>query len=430
MTENAPQTISRRSLLKGVGAALAAPTIIPASALGKDGAVAPSNRIVMGTIGTGAQGMGNMRSLMGFKEVQMVAVCDVDSKRCERAQASVNSKYRNKDCKTCVDFREITRRTDIDAVCIATPDHWHAIPAIDAARHGKDMYVQKPLTLTIHEGRVLADTVQRYGRILQTGSQQRSDSRFRFACELVRNGRLGKLERVDVGIPGNNKRCEPTWTPATPPPELDYDMWLGPAPWAPYHPQRCHYQFRFILDYSGGQVTNFGAHNLDIAQWGLGMDDSGPVEIVGKGEFPKTGLFTTATRVNFECTYANGVRVTCKTGGGGATFRGDKGWVYVTRGRIKANPESLLKEKIGPDEIHLYVSRNHFADFVNCVKTRRKPICHEEVGHRSSSVCHLGNIAMLLNRRVKWDPVKEEFPGDDAANRMRSRMPRSPWTVC
>ena len=176
-------------------------------------------------------------------------------------------------------------------------------------------------------------------------------------------------------------------------------------------------------------MTNFGAHHLDIAQWGLGMDDSGPVEISGKGEFPTTGLFTTATKVHFECLYANGVLVTCKTGGGGITFRGDKGWVYVTRGRIKADPASLLDEKIGPGEIHLYESRSHFADFINCVKTRSKPICHEEVGHRTATVCHLGNIAMLLERKLKWDPVKEEFPGDDEANRMRSRMPRGPWSI-
>jgi len=432
MSEQYSPLLSRRSLLRRgglAGSALAFPAIIPASALGRDGVTPPSNRIVMGTIGVGSQGMGNMRSFMGHSDVQMVAACDVDAKHLASAKASVDSRYGNKDCAAYNDFREITRRDDIDAVCIATPDHWHTIPAIDAAEHGKDMYVQKPLTLTIREGRVLADAVKRHGRVLQTGSQQRSDQRFRFGCELVRNGRIGKLETVLVGIPGNNKRCGPTWEPEAVPDGFDYDMWLGPAPWAPYNQQRCHYQFRFILDYSGGQVTNWGAHHLDIAQWGMGMDESGPVEIMGDGEFPTTGLFTTATRVHFECTYANGVLLTCKTGGTGTTFIGTEGRVYVNRGRISAEPTSLLKERIGPDEIHLYESRSHFGDFLECVRSRSKPICNEEVGHRSSTVCHLGNIAMLLGRRLKWDPLKEEFPGDDEANAMRRRAPRRPWRV-
>ncbi|NOY81995.1 MAG: Gfo/Idh/MocA family oxidoreductase [Kiritimatiellaeota bacterium] len=423
--------MSRRGFLgKGAalaGAALGFPTIVPAAALGKAGRPAPSNRIVMGVVGVGLQGMDNLRSFLGFRQVQMVAVCDVDARHLAAGKHAVDRRYGNRACRAVRDFREITGRDGVDAVCIATPDHWHVLPALDAVRHGKDAYVQKPLTLTISEGRMLADAVYRYGAVVQTGSQQRSSYRFRHACELVRNGRLGQIHTVRVGIPGNNKRCGPTWNPEPVPPELDYESWLGPAPWAPYHHQRCHYQFRFILDYSGGQVTNWGAHHLDIAQWGLGTDRSGPVEISGHGEFPETGLFTTATKVYFECRYSSGTRLICSTGGGGVVFEGNRGALRVDRGRLTADPPSLLKEVIGPGEIRLYESRNHFANFLECVRTRRPPICDAEIGHRSATMCHLGNIAMLLGRKLKWDPTREEFPDDDEANRLRSRVPRPPW---
>ncbi len=428
MPENTKLT--RRGFLKSTLATTAItafPTIIPASARGADGAIAPSNRIVMGSIGVGGKGMGNTQNFLGHPEVQLVAICDVDAGRARGAARFVNRKYKNEDCASCTDFREVTRRDDIDAVLISTPDHWHTLPGIDAARHGKDMYIEKPLSLTIAEGRKLADTVNRYGRILQTGSQQRSDARFRLACELARNGRLGKLHTVEVGIPDNNRFCEPTWRTEPVPEGFDYDMWLGQAPAEPYHTQRCHYCFRFILDYSGGQVTNFGAHNLDIAQWGLGADDTGPVEVYGDGEFPTSGLFTTATRVYFKCTYANGVKLTCKTGKFGMTFIGTEGNVYVDRHALLAEPASLLHDPIGPDEIHLYESHNHTANFLQCVRSRRKAICHEEVGHRSASVCHLGNIAMQLGRTLKWDPKAERFIGDSDANRMVGRAMRAPW---
>ncbi|MBL7153494.1 MAG: Gfo/Idh/MocA family oxidoreductase, partial [Phycisphaerae bacterium] len=328
-----------------------------------------------------------------------------------------------------VDFRELVARDDIDAVSVGTPDHWHVPVSIAAVRSGKDVYCEKPLTLTIAEGRKLADEVKRYGRVFQTGSQQRSSSNFRKGCEYVVNGRIGKLQTIRVGIPGNNRKCEPTWTPEPVPKDLDYDLWLGPAPWVPYHPQRCHYQFRFMLDYSGGQVTNWGAHHLDIAQWGLQADDSGPVEIRGKGEFPTTGLFTTSTKVDVEYTYSNGVKLLFKTGGGGTRFEGSEGWVYVNRGKIDAEPKSLLSSSIGPNEIHLYNSNDHKGNFLDCIKSRKDPICNAEVGHRSSTVCHLANIAMLLDRPLKWDPKKEVFPGDDEATRMTWRPRRSPWLL-
>lgn len=424
--------MNRRKFLKGIGAgagALAAvPYFVPSSVFG---ARAPSNRIVMGAIGVGGQGSGDMRSMMGSSNVRMVAVCDVDKSHRDRAKRSVDGKYRNRDCKAYNDFREITRRDDIDAVVIGTPDHWHVLPAIDAAVHGKDSYVEKPLTLTIREGRVLADTVARYGAVLQTGSQQRSGGEFRKTCELVRNGYIGELKEVEVAIPGNNRRCGATWTPQPVPGGFDYDFWLGPAEWQPYHPQRCHYQFRFMLDYSGGQVTNWGAHYLDIAQWGIGADDSGPVEVIpGDCQFPKTGLFTVATRVDFTCVYANGVRLRCRTTGGGHTkFIGTKGWIDVTRGRMRTCPESLMRVNIKPGEIHLYNSGHHPRNFLDCVRTRRQPICHAEIGHRSSTICHLGNIAMILGRPLRWDPTAERFVNDPEAQSMTDRPMRSPWQL-
>ncbi len=419
-------TMNRREFLKGsavaAGAAFALPIIVPSSVFGAN---APSSRITIGSVGVGNMGGGNMKGFNGKAGCQVIAVCDVDAERrkkaCQTLELDASSSYN--------DFRELLARNDIDAVVVSTPDHWHVPISIAAIRAGKDVYCEKPLTLTIAGGRALANEAKRYGRIVQTGSQQRSSSHFRLACELVRNGRIGKVQTVRVGIAGNNRECEPIWTPDPVPEGFDYDMWLGPAPWAPYHSQRCHYQFRFILDYSGGQPTNWGAHHLDIAQWGLGMDDSGPVEIVGDGEFPATGLFTTATKVYFEATYANGTKLICKTGGSNTRFEGTEGWVDVSRGGLKTEPESLKEETIGPDEIHLYESRDHKQNFLDCVRSRKQPIANAETGHRSSSLCHLGNIAMLLGRKLRWDPQRERFIGDSAANSMVARGMRSPWRL-
>lgn len=426
--------IDRREFLKKAALAAAAPLIVPASALGRGGAVAPSNRLVFGHIGVGWMGTTNLQNFLSRDDVQVVAVCDTDRNHLEEARTLVNRHYGNSDCRAYGDFREITRRSDIDAVVISTPDHWHTIQALDACSHGKDAYVEKPLTLTIDEGRVLVDTVRRYGRVLQTGTQQRSMDLFRHAAELVRNGRLGKIHTVHVEIPPNSRECEPTWSPQPVPPELDYDMWLGPAEWAPYHSQRIHYSFRFNFDYAGGQVTNWGAHFIDIAQWGLGMDNSGPVEVSGKGEFPKTGLFNTATKVHFECLYAGGARLICttikdETRQPSVRFEGTEGWVYATRDGIVSGPDSLVREVIGPDEIRLERSPDHAQNFVDCIRSRRRPVADVEIGHRSATVCHLGNIAMRLGRKLRWDPAREEFIGDADANRMKSRPRRAPWRV-
>jgi len=418
--------MSRRSFLRAsamtAGAAFAVPNIVPSSVFG---ATAPSERITIGCIGVGNMGTGDMKAFMNNANSQVVAACEVDAQRLEKAR-----KLSSLDGQSCYrDFRELLARSDIDAVTVVTPDHWHVPISIAAVRAGKDVYCEKPLTLTILEGRKLADEAKRYGRIVQTGSQQRSSDNFRKACELVRNGYIGDVKTVLVGLPGNNRTCKPIWTPEPVPAGFDYDLWLGPAEWAPYHTQRCHYQFRFLLEYSGGQVTNWGAHHLDIAQWGLGMDDSGPVEILGDGEFPRTGLFTTATRVHFECTYANGTKLICKTGGSNTRFEGTKGWVDVKRGGLQSGPESLKTQNIGAGETHLYESKNHHQNFLDCIKSRELPIANVEVGHRSSTLCHMGNIAMLLKRPLKWDPAKEEFIGDDVANRMRWRPARAPWGV-
>jgi predicted dehydrogenase len=418
-------TVTRRDFLKGsafvAGAAIALPTIVPSSVFGAD---APSNRITMGCIGTGGQGTSDMKGFKGKNDCEIVALCDVDADHTKKAAATAGL-----DVKSCYgDFRELLARSDIDAVLVATPDHWHVLASIAAVRAGKDVYCEKPLTLTIAEGRSLVEEVKRYGRVFQTGSQQRSGSEFRKACELVVNERIGKLHTMRVGISGNNRTCEPTWTPEPVPEGFDYDMWLGPAPWEPYHTQRCHYQFRFILEYSGGQMTNWGAHHLDIAQWGNQSDDTGPVEIRGKGEFPKTGLFTTALNAEVEYTYASGVKMFLSRGGG-TRFEGTEGWIYVNRGKLETEPKSLLTSVIGPDEIHLYESNDHKQNFLDCIKSRKDPICTAEIGHRSSTVCHLGNIAMLLDRPLKWDPQKEQFIGDDEANRMTWRPRRAPWRL-
>lgn len=394
--------------------------MIKASVLGTN---APGNRITMGFIGVGGMGIHNLNNFMSKPQVQVVAICDVDAFHREEARQIANI-----DSKSCYnDFREMLIRDDIDAVVICTPDHWHAPISIAAAKAGKDIYCEKPLTLTISEGRVLSETIKRYGRVLQTGSQQRSDSRFRFACELVRNGRIGKLLTIKVEIPPNNRESSPTWQEDPIPNGFDYEMWLGPAPWEPYTERRCHYNFRFILDYSGGQITNWGAHDLDIAQWGNGTDRTGPVEIAGHGEFLRDGLYNTATQVDITYSYANGVKLRCITGSNNVRFEGTDGWVFVTRGKIDTHPESLLESKIGPEEIHLYKNHDHHQNFLDCVRSRHEPIASVEVGHRSATLCHLGNIAMKLGRKLKWDPETEHFINDPIANSMIARSMRAPW---
>ncbi len=422
--QNSMGILNRRQFIKRAAsstfATFAAPFIVPASVFGAN---APSNRITIGSIGVGGMGTNNLRGFMSQPGAQVVAVCDVDTEHRERAR-----KIAGLDKSAAYnDFRELLARDDIDAVVVCTPDHWHVPISIAAAKSGKDIYCEKPLTRYIAEGRRLVETVRRYNRILQTGSQQRSDDRFRFACELVLNGRIGELRTMWVEIPGNNRKNPLNWKVEPVPEGFDYEMWLGPAPWAPYTKQRCHYTFRFILDYSGGQITNWGAHYLDIAQWGNGTDLTGPVEIEGNGEFPRDGLFNTALRYHIEYKYANGVKLILNTGKAGIRFEGTEGWVYVDRSRIDADPKYILKSKIRPDEKHLYVSRDHKANFLESIKLRKKPIADVEIGHRSATLCHLGNIALFTGRKLYWDPDQERFINDDVANSYLEPSRRPPW---
>ena len=434
--------VTRRRFLARAGAAAAGFALIPSSARGSADRPAPGNRITLGCIGVGRMGLGDMEEFLGFPMVQVLAVCDVDAKRRERAKEVVEKRYASAradgtyhGCATYGDYRELVARDDIDAVLICTPDHWHALPALAAAKAGKDVYLEKPLSYSIAEGRALSDTVQRYGRVFQTGSQQRSDRGFRFACELVRNGRIGKVHTVKVGLEGDpsNRLCPPMPVP----PNLDYETWLGPAPWAPYTEERCHPQDSYdrpgwlrMKDYSGGMMTGWGAHHNDIAQWGLGTDLTGPVAVEGHGVFPRDGLWDVHGGFHVEYTYASGVKVVCSSQcRAGVTFEGSDGWVWGDRGALDAHPKALLKTMIGPDEIRLYESNSHKGNFIECIRTRKPTAAPAEIGHRSCTVCLLGNIAMELGRKLRWDPDRERFIQDPEADRLIAPAMRPPWRI-
>jgi len=451
--------INRREFVKGVGGAVAAgigmPFVLASSSRGENGAISPSERITLGCIGAGSQGTGNMNAFMRMADVQVVAVCDVDReysingggeqtfgreparKRVERYYANGSSTGAYKGCAAYNDFRELLARGDIDAVTVCTPDHWHGTISVAAAEAGKDIYCEKPLVNTIAEGKAVRDAVGRYKRVLQTGSHERSNDSVRFACELVRNGRIGKLHTITVNMPNNDphhlqimRTNQPQ--PVMPVPEgLDYDMWLGPTPKAAYTKRRSHFWWRFILDYGGGEMTDRGAHIIDLAQFVNDADKTGPVEISGAGKTaPGGGLFNAFMEYNFECRYANGVRlVGSSKEPRGLKIEGSDGWIFINihGGRLEAWPESLLREQISPGEIHMGRSPSHQQNFIDGVRTRQQPFASVEVGYRTATICHLVNIAMLTGRKLKWDPDKEVIIGDDEANRMLSRPMRSPW---
>ena len=457
--------VTRRSFLGRTVLAAGAcglPSLVPASVLA---AAAPSNRIHAACIGLGNQSTVDLPAFLQHDDVQVVAVCDVNTASHgyrtpqqflgrKPGQDFVNAYYAKKTglgsykgCDAYNDFREVLGRRDIDAVVIIVPDHWHALIAIAAAKAGKDIYCEKPLSLTVRQGQAMVKAVRKYQRVLQTGSMYRSSPAARFACELVRNGRIGQLQRIVTEVAENNAKSPgPGWKPMPVPVGFDYPMWLGPAPDAPYHIDRCLYRFRFIADYSGGQTTNFGCHSNGIAQWGVGADRSGPVEFEDLGaEFPEPGsLFTTATKVNFRARYANGVELICKTTkrGFGVRFEGTEGWVEFAYSGVSTSPRSLKDSKIKPDEIHLpvsvpsrlknsprYYSPDHARNFLDCVKSRRDPVECVEIGHRTASLCHLGNIAMILHRKIRWDPEQEQILGDAEAAAMLGRPMRVPWKL-
>ena len=430
--------INRRQFLKKASSVAVAsavfPYLVPSSALSKAGSIAPSNQVVIGCIGVGGMGVHNMNAFLNESDVQIAAVCDVDASHLENAANIVNKKYDNLDCAVYRDFRGLLGRDDIDAVSIATPDHWHAIPAIAATASGKDIYGEKPLSHNLAEGRAICEAVKRYNRVWQTGSWQRSRSNFRFACELVLNGRIGKVHTVEVGLPsGPGKSVRTRWSEdaCAPPEELDYDFWLGPAPYATYCPARVHSNWRWHLDYGGGQLMDWIGHHVDIAHWGLGLDYTGPVEVEGYGKYPRTGLWNSATQYRVTTKYASGVSMIIDSDiHGGTKWVGEDGWVWVNReGRIEASPKTLLKERFTPDEINLHRSSNHHRNFLDCVKSRGTTLTPCEIAHRSATPGHLGQIAMKLNRKIKWDPEKEHIIADPEAQRLLSRPMRSPWRL-
>ncbi len=469
MKNNKTSNLSRRGFMKSsTKGALAAslaitgfPTIVPASVLGKN---APSNKIQIGQIGFGRIAMGHdLPETMKNEVARVIAVADVDSKRGELGKQWIEKQYADKtgqanyvDVKVFDDYKEMLRRKDIDAVIISTPDHWHAQPAMEAALQGKDIYMQKPTSLTIQEGRVMSDLIHRTGIIFQIGSQQRSVNpwpQFKRACELVRNGRIGEVKKILIGLPGDPPGGKKEEMPI--PPNLNYDMWLGSTPYVPYTLDRVHSQDNLkdrpgwlrCEQFGAGMITGWGAHHLDIAHWGMGTEYTGPIEIEAKAEFPTEGLWDVHGDFEVSATNANGV--TMEVSGdypNGVRFEGTDGWIFVARGNVgvtasdpvekskpseafKASDPKILTSEIGADEIHLYESEEHHKNWLDCIISRQQTITPVEVAHRSCSACLVSHIAMKLPRKLYWDPVRERFKNDDEANAMVGRPQRHPYGV-
>ena len=411
-------------------------------AFARDKKAGPNDKIQVGVIGSGDRFKGGLLGdVKGHKAFTIVACCDVDKKHVKEVADLAQKHYKN-DVARYGDYRELCARKDIDAVVVATPDHWHALAAIEAMKNKKDVYCEKPLTLTINEGKAMLQVARAHDIVFQTGSQQRSDLLFRFACELVRNGRLGKLGDLTIETRiGDNPQGGP-FTAKAPPDELDYNFWLGQTPEAPYCKERVHYEFRWWQAYSGGKMTDWGAHHNDIAQWALGMDQSGPVSVDAMGYPVEARPLCYNHPRNFEITYryGNGAQVICMAKGqNGILFSGKPQkrknqpdyipWIFVDRGNLHASHERLLVEPLGSKPDRLYVSDNHMGNWLDCIRSRKRPICDVEIGYRSVTVCHLGNIALKLKRKLQWDPAKEEFAGDEEANKLLSREMRSPWRL-
>jgi predicted dehydrogenase len=458
MARRRTHTSSRRDFITtaGKGLLLAGfPAIVPASVLG---AHAPSNRINVGAIGTGRISRGHdLPGIWRHEVARIMAVCDLDSKRVQDAVTLVNGFYTQKTGKPFSgvtpygQYRELLANKEVDAVVISTPDHWHALIAMDAVAAGKDVYLQKPASLTIAEGRALSDAVRRSGRIFQIGSQQRSTVQFRYAAELVRNGRIGRLQAVEVGLPGDPAGDVEPEMPV--PPNLNYDMWLGSTPVVPYTEKRAHPQSGYgrpgwlrCEQFGAGMITGWGAHHIDSAHWGMGTELTGPVEVWGTAEFPAKGLWNVHGPFKTEALYANGVRMTVSGDfPNGIKFIGTDGWIFVSRGneavtasdpvaRLKdpqalaASDPKIIRSVIGPNEIHLPESKEHHGNWLECIQSRKEPIAPVEVAHRACSACLLHHMAMKLKRKLFWDPVRERFKDDDEANGMLSRPQRPPYT--
>jgi len=440
------KSINRRRFLKraaGTAAgAISFPYIVSSSALGAAGGVAASERITVGCVGVGPQGSGVMGNFLRQKNAQVVAVCDVKDPVLKTAQERVNGHYQGTGCAAYKDFREVMARDDIDVVLAATPDHWHVLIALAAVKSGKDVYLEKPMALSLAQDQALRTAVHRHGRVFQFGTQQRSERNFRFACELAQSGRLGKLHTINVWSPGSSQGGDPKPVPA--PEWIDYERWLGPAPYTPYTKDRCSNKlWWFISDYALGFIAGWGVHPLDIALWGGGEKVACPVEIEGKGVWPTEGVCDTAMNWKVLCKYDSGVTMNFtgdpypeewkkrygRTTNHGTAFEGTDGWVHVDRSGINAHPKELLETEFGPNDIHLYKSDNHVGNLLDCVKSRAETVCNIDVAVQADIICHISDIAIRLEQKLKWDPKTERFVNNDAANRRLSRPMRSPWTL-
>lgn len=462
---NTPARSSRRNFLKTTGIAATAigfPTIIPARVLGAD---APSKKINVVQIGCGRIGRDmDMPGILRQDAARLVALCDIDSLRLGDGKAMVDGYYKKHNVGiqvvTYADYHQALQHPDFDAVSISTPDHWHAEPVVAAALLGKDIYVQKPLTMTIEEGRAVSDIVRKNNCMFQIGSQQRSGAQFRIACEMVRSGRIGKLHTVKVGLPSDPAGGSTQEVPV--PPNLNYDMWLGCTPLAPYTADRVHSQgatvreryanrpgWLRIEDYCLGMITGWGSHHVDIAHWGMDTELTGPIAIEAKAEFPTSGLWNVHGPYHIEMTYANGVTIVIDHQfPNGVRFEGSDGWIFVTRGAervtasdpvpkgaaakaLQASKPEILSTPLGEGDVRLHESPkgDHHLDWITSIQTRKPGVTSVEQAHRSTSACITGWIGMKLGRKLKWDPEKEEFQGDDAANAMRSRPERAPYGI-
>jgi len=428
---------TRRRFLAASAAAVAVPTIVPASALGAGGVASPSDRLGIGVIGNGNRGSHHIKALRARGEVEIRAVCDPQKPKREAARKAVHSFYADRQgrqsftgCLATPDFREVLARPDIDAVVVASPENWHPLNAALAARAGKDVYCEKALSLTVAEGRALVETIRRHGRILQVGTQQRSGGNFRFACELARNGYLGDLKRVEVGVPGG--RTLPNVPPEPVPPGLDYDLWLGPARWTPYNRLKCSFNWYFILDYCVGWIQSWGVHHVDIALWGAPALGADTLEVEGTAVFPADGLADTSITWDVTARTPAGLTLSFtdnKKNPQGCRFIGTEGWVHVRRGGIRADPPSLLQARFRPEDERLYVSRGHHENWIRCMRTRRDPVAPVEAGHAATTLTIVSDIATRLRRKLTWDWEKERFVNDAGADRMLRRSMRSPWAM-
>lgn len=435
---------TRRRFMRTAGAALALPIFLPSSVLGRQGAVAPNERIILGMIGSGDRANQHSRHLVKMTGVQIVATCDPYRQKREALKAFVQNAYAAErgngtfqGCADYNDFRDLLARSDIDAVVIASPENWHALQAVAAAKAKKDIYCEKAMTRTVAEGQALVKAVRDNKCVFQVGQQQRSDPIFQLAVDLVRKGDLGELRTIKVGVPGN--RHGPKVNPQPVPEGLDYDLWLGPAPVKPYQPERLvNMVWMSTYDYVIGSQAGWGCHHVDIAQWGNGTQDTGPIEVESRGVFPAEGICDCPLTWHTEFTYGNGVRLIFASENelqDGIRFEGSKARVHVNRGRITAGPDSfnpVLQSRL-PAGYRKNVGRDgtpaHLKNFLDCVRSRQDPVATVEIGHRTNTVCCLSDIATRLKRKLRWDPEKEQFAGDDEANQMLSRHIRAPWSL-